>query len=94
MKYKIKQIKDIRNCEYAFSHYNWCKDKINLDDYEVVYEGKLDYPEMPNALEELFEIFNIRRPEDFEGHSMSVSDIVEIDGDNYYCDSVGWKKLK
>ena len=94
MKYKIKQIKDVENCEYTFEHYNWCKDKINLKDYEVVYEGELDYPEMPNALEELFDIFNIRRPNDFEGRSMAVSDIVEVDGDNYYCDAVGWVKLK
>ena len=94
MKYKIKQIKDIRNCEYAFRHYNLVKDKINLDDYEVVYEGELDYSEMPNALEELFEIFNVRRPNDFKGRSMSISDIVEIDGKNYYCDAVGWKELK
>ena len=94
MKYKIKQIKDAENCEYAFSHYNWCKDQINLDDYEVVYEGELDYPEMPDALEELFDIFNIRRPNNFEGRSMSVSDIVEVDDENYYCDAVGWVKLK
>ena len=94
MKYKIKQIKDIRNCEYAFSHYNWCKDQINLDDYEVVYEGELDYPKMPNALEELFDIFNIRRPNDVKGRIMLVSDIIEVDSENYYCDAVGWVKLK
>ena len=94
MKYKIKQIKDIRNCEYAFSHYNRCKDQINLDDYEVVYEGELECSEISEALEELFEIFNIRHPEDFKGRSMSVSDIVEVDGENYYCDAVGWVELK
>ena len=94
MKYKIKQIKDIRNCGYAFMHYNWCKDQINLDDYEVVYEGELECSEISEALEELFEIFNIRHPEDFKGRSMSVSDIVEVDGENYYCDAAGWKKLK
>ena len=94
MKYKIKQIKDVENCEYAFEHYNWCKDKINLKDYEVVYEGELDYLEMPDALEELFKIFNIKRPKDFEGRSMSISDIVEVDGKNYYCDDIGWKELK
>ena len=94
MNYKIKQIKDVENCEYALKHYNWVKDKINLDDYEVVYEGELDYPEMPNALEELFDIFNIGRPEDYKGRSMVVSDIVEIDGKNYYCDAVGWVELK
>ena len=100
MKYKIKQIKDIENCEYAFRHFNWVKDKIDLKDYEVVYEGELDYPKMPDeledlfVLEELFDMFNVRRPEDFKGRSMSVSDIVEVDGDNYYCDAVGWVKFK
>ena len=94
MKYKIKQIKDVENCAYAFKHYEWAKNVIDLNDYEVVYEGELDYPEMPNALEELFETFNNRRPKDFERRSMSISDIVEIDGKNYYCDFVGWEELK
>ena len=94
MKYKIKQIKDVENCAYAFKHYEWAKNVLDLNDYEVVYEGELDYPEMPNALEELFEIFNNKRPKDFERRSMSISDVVEIDGKNYYCDFVGWEELK
>ena len=94
MKYKIKQIKDVEKCAYAFKRYEWAKNVLDLNDYEVVYEGELDYPEMPNALEELFEIFNNKRPKDFERRSMSISDIVEIDGKNYYCDFVGWEELK
>ena len=94
MKYKIKQIKDVENCAYAFKHYEWAKNVLDLNDYEVVYEGELDCPEMPNALEELFEIFNNKRPKDFERRSMSISDVVEIDGKNYYCDFVGWVELK
>ena len=94
MKYKIKQIKDVENCAYAFKRYEWAKNVLDLNDYEVVYEGELDCPEMPNALEELFEIFNNKRPKDFERRSMSISDVVEIDGKNYYCDFVGWKELK
>ena len=94
MKYKIKRIKDVENCAYAFKRYEWAKNVLDLNDYEVVYEGELDYPEMPNALEELFEIFNVKRPKDFERRSMSISDVVEIDGKNYYCDFVGWEELK
>ena len=94
MKYKIKQIKDVENCAYAFKRYEWAKNVLDLNDYEVVYEGELDCPEMPNALEELFEIFNVKRPKDFERRSMSISDVVEIDGKNYYCDFVGWEELK
>ena len=94
MKYKIKQIKDAENREYYLRHYNGVKDKIDLKDYEVTYEGELNYPEMPDALEELFDIFNVRRPNDFKGRSMAVSDIVEVEGKNYYCDGVGWVELK
>ena len=94
MKYKLKQIKDVENCAYTFKRYEWAKNVLDLNDYEVVYEGELDCPEMPNALEELFEIFNNKRPKDFEGRGMSISDIVEIDSKNYYCDFVGWVELK
>ena len=94
MKYKIKQIKDVENCAYAFKRYEWAKNVLDLNDYEVVYDGELDCPEMSSALEELFEIFNNKRPKDFERRSMSISDIVEIDGKNYYCDFVGWEELK
>ena len=94
MKYKIKQIKDVDNCEYSFKYCEQCKDKIDLKDYEVAYEGELDCPEVSNTPEELFKIFNIKIPEDFKGRSMSISDIVEIDGKNYYCDFVGWVELK
>ena len=94
MKYRIKQIKDVENCAYAFKRYEWAKNVLDLNDYEVVYEGELACPEMPNALEELFEIFNVKRPKDFERRSMSISDVVEIDGKNYYCDFVGWEELK
>lgn len=96
MKYKIKQIRDLRNCDYSFEWWDWAKDKFDLADYDVVYEGDIVPSENgPTAtLDELFEIFNIRRPEDFKGHSLSVSDVVELDGANYYCDSTGWVKVE
>ena len=95
MKYKIKQIKDIKNCDYSFEWWDWAKDKFNLDDYEVVYEGEIDLISGSeiSTLEELFEIFNINHPKDFRGHSLSVSDVVELDGKNFYCDAHGWKEL-
>ena len=99
MKYKIKQLKDLRNCEYSFDGWKYAKDKFNLEDYEVVYEGNIE-PKDPsseytniNVLENLFYVFNMQRPDDFKGHSLSVSDVVELDGVNYYCDSAGWVKL-
>ena len=91
MKYKIYQV-DPHNCDYAFEWWSWCKDRFNFKDYKLVYEADVE----PSAggpmamLEELFELFNKHRPTDFKGHSLSVSDVVELDDKFYFCDSVGW----
>ena len=45
-------------------------------------------------LESAFYVFNQERPEDFKGHSLSVSDVVVLDDTAYYVDSVGFKPLK
>ena len=39
-------------------------------------------------------IFNVERPEDFKGHSLSVSDVVKMPDGYWYCDSFGWVRLK
>jgi len=59
--------------------------------YNKVYEYERDdnYCTAENAFYE----FNTDLPKDFTGRSMSVSDIVAIDGNEYFCDSVGWKKV-
>lgn len=70
-----------------------------LDAYNVVYEtGELHItaPSIMALLEDIFRIFNISKPENFKGHSLSVSDIVSIhDGEEriFYCDICGWKEL-
>lgn len=68
-----------------------------LNDYECVYECELDprghETDVYKVLDNIFRIFNINHPEDFHGHSLSVSDVVEIDGEFYYCDDFGWEKL-
>ena len=47
------------------------------------------------ALEELFHLFNVgAKPEGYKGHSLSTSDIVELDGVLYYVDSFGWRELE
>ena len=62
--------------------------------YDFIYYSKF---EDGMNLEKIYEIFNIYRPDDFVGHSLSVSDIVvlHIDGSNtaYYVDTIGFVKL-
>jgi len=54
---------------------------------------------VPNneILEELFQMFNLSRPQDFEGHSLSVSDVIALKRNGkvsvHYVDSIGFKEL-
>ena len=68
--------------------------KVRMDHYNKVYEGHVMSGKHHNALlEELFQKFNLDRPEDFRGHSLSMSDIVKLNDKLYYCDSIGWVEV-
>lgn len=92
MKYKILQLKDIGSVKYAFMSYDYAKQHgFAFDDYQIVYEGTIEAQDKIHALEELFTQFNINHPADFKGHSLSVSDMVELDGEACYCNPLGWE---
>ena len=65
------------------------------EDYRLVYSGILG-PE--DTLEGIYEKFNLERPADFRGHSLSVSDVVLIhDGEKntaHYVDSFGFREVR
>lgn len=96
------------DADYCFLPWKTVKDKFSIRDYNKIYSGAIDSAEYENEvgdcneddfkiLERLFEIFNINRPNDYKGRSLSVSDVVEIKRKNitryYYCDSFGWKEI-
>ena len=96
--FKIHQIKDIGNTDYAFRGYD--PKKFNFADYEERYEMEFVSAEDKTDLEiceTIFTIFNLRRPEDFKGHSLSVSDIIELRRHGrsklYYCEMCGFTRL-
>ena len=66
--------------------------EINSAIYDKVYEGTVDC----TNLEEVFELFNLHHPPEFCGHSLSVSDVVQvIESDTvkkgfFFCDSFGF----
>lgn len=64
------------------------------EDYQLVYSGILGEED---SLDSIFEKFNLDRPEDFKGHSLSVSDIVLLheDGRNtaHFVDSFGFREV-
>lgn len=69
-----------------------------LDHYEVVYIAPLEpFTNLNYMLEDLYTKFNIHHPEDFRGHSLSVSDIVALKQNGvvscHYVDSFGFAEL-
>ena len=72
------------------------RDEYEVDStiYDKVYEGSDMSSSTYDMLEDLFQKFNIARPDDFRGRSMSVSDVVVINNKYpYYCDTIGWKEV-
>lgn len=69
----------------------------NKSDYHKVYEYDMVAVEesVEDFLETVFMCFNKDvKPEGYTGHSMSVGDIVEIDGVAYICANCGWNEVK
>ena len=71
--------------------------QLNKDDYALVYEGEVGEFRGNATLEALYTQFNIDHPEDFRGHSLSVSDVIVISVDGkdtaYFCDSFGFTEM-
>lgn len=66
---------------------------VDFNEYKQVYTGEIEGDDPAVMLEILFTKFNVNHPVDFKGHSLSMSDIVVLDGTKYYCDSFGWKAI-
>ena len=80
--------------DYRFEPYESLQEAglaVDRQNYDLVYTAPLDGK---TSLEDIFRTFNLDRPADFTGHSLSVSDIVVLNrgGDTkaYYCDSAGF----
>lgn len=95
MRIKIFQIdseKDVRDMKFKPLGSN----EVNPSIYRNVYFGDVD----AENLEEICRMFNGKRPATHQGHSLSVSDIVEVvDGEgkvkngSYFCDRSGFKDI-
>ena len=94
----IYQIRDDSPGEnYAFMNMSFIEShgmQIKKEDYKLVYVGELSGN---MSLDDIFEKFNIDRPEDFRGHSLSVSDIIVLnDGEKvtaHFVDSISFEQL-
>ena len=100
--FAIYQLRDNDNtAQLRFMNAEYLEKKglsIEKGNYAAVYAGNLDHRgDTQDRLDVLYETFNLRRPEDFRGHSLSVSDIVALKQNGvvscHYVDSRGFKEL-
>ena len=68
--------------------------EIDSEIYDRVFEGEVDCANP----EDVYRMFNLDHPEGYKGRSMSVSDVVEIIGDDgestfHFCDNFGFKEV-
>jgi len=63
------------------------------ENYSLVYDGQIE----TNELEDIWTKFNIRYPVGFSGHSLSMSDVIELYDCNgsefHYVDRYGFKQI-
>lgn len=96
--YAVMQLKGSAPAELRYTGLNYLSQPPSSGNYDILYTGPIACAQNQSAtLENLFEIFNINRPGDFTGHSLSVSDIIALKQDGvvsyHYCDSVGFQEL-
>lgn len=92
MKYDFEILQTRSN--YSFMPFKYAMENgFCRSDYIRFYGGSTHAETVNEALEGLFVQFNMNRPEDFKGHSLSVSDVVTLNGIPYYCDSFGWSEI-
>ena len=97
--YQLKHTEDTRDLRFEpLERVTAAGMVIDRDNYDLVYTGELPANgSTGEKLENLFYTFNMAHPEDFKGHSLSVSDIVALKQSGavscHYCDSAGFKEL-
>ena len=96
--YAVMQLKGSAPAELRYTGLKYLPQPPAPGNYDILYTGPIACAQNQSAtLEKLFEIFNINRPGDFTGHSLSVSDIIALKQDGvvsyHYCDNVGFQEL-
>lgn len=95
--YQLDSDKDenrVKFCNYDFTQQHG---GVLPQNYRCVFHGDVD-----GDLEDVFTMFNIsEHPETYQGHSLSVSDVIEVVDENdeniapgsYFTDSIGFKRI-
>jgi len=72
-----------------------CEGYLPGSHMKLAYKGEVtdSTSTVDSILNKLFEKFNIDHPEDYKGHSLSVGDVVVLDGSAFTVEPFGWKEL-
>lgn len=93
--YQLKDTGEARDIHFMNIDYLESKEiAVTKENYDLIYTAPL---EEGTSLKDIYTRFNIDRPADFRGHSLSVSDVVVLhqNGENtsYYVDSFGYREV-
>ncbi len=95
--YQLRRVDETRDVRFEpYERLTKAGLKPDFKTYDKMYEADISMlsgKSTGEKLESAFYVFNQERPEDFKGHSLSVSDVVVLDDTAYYVDSVGFKPL-
>ncbi|WP_313523793.1 YodL domain-containing protein [Anaerotignum sp.] len=96
--YQLKDNEELRN--YRFTGTKELESlglSIDRENYNLMYVGQLgENISLNHTLNEIYQQFNIDHPQEFTGHSLSVSDVVSLNVDgmvsSHFVDSFGFEE--
>ena len=79
--YRLYQVKRDKLRDFGFQSFEEAerfngKGSVRMENYDMVYEFEM-YSSEDIRLDDIYAMFNVSRPDDFMGHSMSMSDVIE-----------------
>jgi len=77
----------VDNTEYKFK-------RTDIVNYNCAYYGQIKAKSFRDVPDKLFEMFNINHPKDYLGRSLSVGDIVIVNGMMFICCGIGFKEIE
>lgn len=95
----IFQVTDEKERDFAFMGLSQLKKlgkEVEKANYSQVWEGELNLSEYKNdeeLCERIYSFANFQNPLGFKGRSISVSDVITVDDEAFYCDRIGFTRL-
>lgn len=89
--YQVDRQKDEKDVKFS-SYEETMKNAGQVDPkiYRKVFDGPADCA----SAEDVFFVFNAFIPCTHLGHSLSVSDVIDIDGEKLFCDMIGYSEIE